>query len=100
MSDTLSKIGGETLEGVAEIATTYKTEILAAADTALKEGETSLVNALSGAIKTKVPLVGGTLGGVIATALDGLDVTADAALESGFDAVVAAIKAEAAKLEA
>lgn len=100
MSDTLSKIGGETLEGAAEIASTYETDILAKGDELLQSGEHTLETALTTAIKTKVPLVGGTLSGVIATALEGVEPTAEGALKTGFDAVIAAMKAEAAKLEA
>ncbi len=95
---TLEKIGGELLDEATTLLQIYETPILAQADALLKTGITNVAGALSTAISSKIPVVGATLAGIITTALTGLDTSAENALKTGYDFVVAALKTEAAKL--
>lgn len=103
MSNALEKLGGEVLGLAAAELKDHESDLLALFDAAVTNGETSVEGALTSAIKAKGgvagALLGGTMSGLIAEAVKDLSVAADGAAKAAFDAVVAAMEAEAAKLE-
>ena len=79
-------------------AKAHEAEILAWADGLIVAGSHTAANALAAGFKAKVPLAGGSIGAAISTALDQIDVKAEAGLKVAFDHLIDLANNRAAEL--
>lgn len=96
MSDTINDLEKAGFKLGAELLTANEDKILAFGDKELQAGETSVADALAKGIKAHVPIVGATLASTLTSVLMDLEHTAEGALKTGFDRLIADLEARAA----
>jgi hypothetical protein len=94
MADAETQITDDLLDAFVAEASANEPAILAWANSLLIAGSNTAAEALSAGFKAKVPLAGGAIGGAIDTAIASMDLTAEGALKTGFDNVIAQAKAK------
>lgn len=100
MSNALAAIGAALITVAADAAETNELAWLKDFDDVVAQGETNAAAAFSAALKKNVPFVGTEIAAVTNGVLANLVTTVDNAAKTAFDAGIAAMRAEAAKLEA
>lgn len=93
-------LAGEALQFGIAYATTNEAEFLADIDANLKTGEHTLSSATVATFKSKIPILGATIGSALGTELDSLEPVAEGAVKIGYDKALAYLNGLAAKLEA
>jgi hypothetical protein len=95
-----AQIDVDLLDAFVAEAQAQEAAVLTWADALVTEGSKTLADALASGFRAKVPIAGGAIGSAVETALASLDTTAEGALKTGFDAVIAGAKAKSAALQA
>lgn len=98
--DLSKTLAVEALDYGIQFATDHETEFVADIDALIKTGEHNAASATVAIFKSKIPLVGGSIGGAFAAELDTLEPQAENLVKLGYDKGLAFLKDLRAKVAA